>query len=122
MEVTWDGKLPQGRGMGASTPPDARRLQGHAGVSQGGTTGQLRRAASVPANIAEGCGRNSDAELAQFLVIPLGPITELDYHLVLAHDLGYLPTPDYDRLAAETEEGSKMLAAFSDNVRRSKSS
>jgi four helix bundle protein len=86
-----------------------------------GLTSQIRRAAaSVPANIAEGCGRNSDAELARFLVIALGSITELDYHLLLSRDLGLLPTTDYGPIAAETEEVRRMLAAFIDTGRRTK--
>ncbi len=84
-----------------------------------GLTSQIRRAASsIPTNIAEGCGRNSDAELARFLSIAIGSANELDYLLLLAHDLGYVPTPDYEPLAQETQEVTRMIAAFISTVRR----
>jgi four helix bundle protein len=53
-----------------------------------GLTSQLRRScASIPANLAEGCGRNGDAELARFRSIAMGSASELEYHLLLARDL-----------------------------------
>ena len=56
-----------------------------------GLTSQIRRAsASIPANIAEGCGKCGDAELARYLQIAMGSSSELEYHLLLARDLGYL--------------------------------
>ena len=83
-----------------------------------GLTSQLRRAAaSVPANIAEGCGRNGDAELARFLTIAMGSANELDYHLLLAHDLGYLPSARYEDLATEAQGVAKVLATFVDRLR-----
>lgn len=48
-----------------------------------GLTSQIRRAAaSIPANIAEGCGRGSDAELARFAQISMGSASELEYHIL----------------------------------------
>ena len=90
------------------------------GVSRGfprsetyGLTSQLRRsAASVPANIAEGCGRNSGAELARFLEIALGSASELEYHLLLAHDLTYIDDYDYASTNAQVTEVKKMLSSL----------
>ena len=78
-----------------------------------GLTSQLRRyAASIPANIAEGCGKSGDADLGRFLLISMGSASELEYHLLLAHDLGYL-TPDQHRnLTNQTQEVKKMLSTF----------
>src|SRR3954471_2915302 len=81
-------------------------------------TSQLRRAAtSIPANIAEGCGRNGDAELARFLTIAKGSANELDYFLLLAHDLGYLKSSRYEQLAQDVHDISRMLANFVDRLR-----
>jgi len=78
-----------------------------------GLTSQLRRAcASIPANIAEGCGRDGDAELKRFLNIALGSACEVDYHLLLATELGYLNASDASELAAEIMELRRMLGAF----------
>ena len=78
-----------------------------------GLTGQARRAsASVPTNIAEGCGRDGDAELRRFLQIAMGSATELEYHIQLAADLGYLAPATHATLNSETVEVKKMLAAF----------
>ena len=76
-------------------------------------TSQIRRAASsVPANIAEGCCRSGDAEFARFLYIAMGSASELEYHLVLSHDLGFLAKSEAERLSSEVSEVKRMLAAF----------
>src|SRR3989337_1180931 len=78
-----------------------------------GLTSQIRRAgSSIPANIAEGCGRDGDAELARFLQIARGSASELEYHLLLGHDLGFLSDPDYGQLSQETTELKQMLTSF----------
>jgi four helix bundle protein len=78
-----------------------------------GLTSQLRRAAaSIPANLAEGCGRNGDTEFARFCAIALGSANELEYHLLLAHDLKLLKTALYKDLASRTTELKRMLASL----------
>ena len=62
-----------------------------------GLASQTRRAAaSIAANIAEGCGRNSDAELARYARTSLGSANELCYYVILAHDLRYLDSAERD--------------------------
>jgi four helix bundle protein len=78
-----------------------------------GLTNQIRRSASsIPANIAEGCGRDGEAELARFLRIAMGSASELEYHLLLASDLNFLAKSEYERLANDVVEVKRMLASF----------
>lgn len=78
-----------------------------------GLTSQIRRSAiSVPSNIAEGCGRNSDAELARFLVIASGSAFELLSQLILSKDLEYLSEADFKVLETELTEIMKMINTF----------
>ncbi len=83
-----------------------------------GLTSQLRRASSsIPANIAEGCGRNGDAELARFCQIAMGSASEVEYHLLLARDLNFLAENVYEDLAGNVVEIKKMLATFIQKLR-----
>ena len=78
-----------------------------------GLTSQSRRAAvSIPANIAEGCGKNSDAELAKHARHSMGSGSELSYYLILAHDLGYMTHSRRDELQDALSEVRRMLASL----------
>lgn len=76
-------------------------------------TSQIQRAAvSVPTNIAEGCGKDSDAELKRYFLIAMGSSSELEYLLLLAHDLGYLSDETHHNLHSDLIEVRRMLNAF----------
>jgi four helix bundle protein len=78
-----------------------------------GLTSQIRRAsASIAANLAEGCGRNGDAEFARFCSIAMGSASELEYHLLLARDLKLFKPGDYDDLEPRVTELKRMLTAL----------
>lgn len=78
---------------------------------------QMRRSSmSVAANIAEGSGQVTSAQFARYLTIALGSARELDYHILLAHDLGVLTNSDFARLDARVDQVSRMLAVFRDRV------
>ena len=78
-----------------------------------GLTSQIRRSASsIPANIAEGCGRRGNAELHRFLQIAMGSASELEYHLLLSRDLTFLGSVNYDALQVQLVELKRMPAAL----------
>ena len=83
-----------------------------------GLTSQIRRASmSIPTNIAEGCGRNTDAEFARFLQIAMGSASETEYQLLLSHDLGFLTKAQYDPLNTDVTEIKRMLASLLKTLR-----
>jgi four helix bundle protein len=83
-----------------------------------GMVSQMRRsAASIPTNIAEGCGRDTDADFARFLQIAMGSASELEYQLILAHSLRYLTEADFTRITNELIEVKRMLNAFLKKLR-----
>ena len=84
-----------------------------------GLTSQIRRAAaSVGANIAEGCGRRSDPEMKRFVQIARGSANEVEYHLMLARDLQFLTVEEFKDLKAKTLEIQRMLAALTQRLGR----
>ena len=83
-----------------------------------GLTSQIRRASmSIPTNITEGCGRNTDKEFARFLQIAMGSASETEYQLILARDLEFLPKETHEKLHNDVEEVKRMLASFLKTLR-----
>ncbi len=84
-----------------------------------GLTSQMRRAAaSIGANIAEGCGRRSDPEMKRFVQIARGSASEVEYHLLLARDLQFLTPDEFIDLESKILEIQRMLAALSQRLQR----
>lgn len=85
---------------------------------QYGLASQMRRAGvSIPSNIAEGCGRESNAELLRFCAIAMGSASEVEYQLLLARDLKYLTADDHTRLEADLLTVKRMLNAFTQHIK-----
>ena len=84
-----------------------------------GLTSQIRRAcASIPTNIAEGCGRETPADFGRFLQIAAGSASETEYLIQLAHDLKYLNINQYAVLTDTIVSVKKMLTALLRNSRQ----
>lgn len=83
-----------------------------------GLTSQIRRSSmSIPTNIAEGCGKFTDADFARFAQIAMGSASETEYQLLLAHDLGFLATAKYEQLNVDVTEVKRMLASLLKTLR-----
>ena len=78
-----------------------------------GLANQIRRSASsIPTNIAEGSVQGTDAQFARFLYVALGSAAELDYQILLAHELEYIDAKEYQQQSSEIDQIKKMLTAF----------
>jgi four helix bundle protein len=78
-----------------------------------GIVSQIRRAAaSIGANIAEGCGRGGNAEFQRFLQMAMGSASELEYHLLLSRDLRFLNLDRYEPMRLKVVEIKRMLTAL----------
>jgi len=83
-----------------------------------GLISQVRRASmSIPTNIAEGCGRNTDADFARFLQMAMGSASETEYQLLLSLDLGFLNKEQYNKLNLDVTEVKRMLASLLKTIR-----
>ena len=83
-----------------------------------GLTSQIRRScASIGANLAEGCGRRSDGEMARFVHIAMGSGAELSYHLRLARDLDLLSGASSEHLRSDLNEVMRMLSSLSQKLK-----
>jgi four helix bundle protein len=86
-----------------------------------GLTSQVRRsAASIGVNIAEGCGRRSDGEMARFLQIARGSASETEYHMLLAKDLGLVSPTEFHRTEQKLLEVQRMLTVLAQKVQQSR--
>tara|TARA_A100000171_G_scaffold47762_1_gene54241 strand:+ start:28293 stop:28643 length:351 start_codon:yes stop_codon:yes gene_type:complete len=75
-----------------------------------GITSQIRRAsASIPTNISEGCGRDSDSEFNRFLTIAVGSANETEYLLILSHDLKYIDSSTFEIVSKQVNTLKKKI-------------
>ena len=82
-----------------------------------GLVSQMRRSSSsIPANIAEGCGQNSNPEMRRFLIISTGSSSELEYQLYLSKDLNYIHETAFKELSESVIEVRKMIHSFIKNL------
>jgi four helix bundle protein len=83
-----------------------------------GLTSQMRRAcSSIEANLAEGCGRGTDADFSRFVQIAMGSASEVECHLLLARDLGYLDETVHQSLEQQIQRVKRMLTALLKSLR-----
>jgi four helix bundle protein len=83
-----------------------------------GLTSRIRRScSSIAANLAEGCGRNGDAEFARYCSIAMGSASETEYHLLLARDLKMIKPADYEEPSLRVTEMKRMLTGLTQKVR-----
>ncbi|MVN20708.1 four helix bundle protein [Mucilaginibacter arboris] len=81
-------------------------------------TSQLRRSAySIPLNIAEGCGKNTDKDFVHYLDIALGSAHEVEYTCLLIFDLSYILPALYEQVNKDINEIKAMLISFIKYIR-----
>lgn len=82
-----------------------------------GLVSQMRRSAiSIPSNIAEGSSKSSNKDFNQYLEIALGSSFELETQIIIAHDLSYVSSEDYDELIKRLVAIQKMISIFKSKI------
>jgi four helix bundle protein len=82
-----------------------------------GLTSQVRRAAaSIPANLAEGCGRSNDGDFHRFVQNAMGSTTEVEYHFLLARDLGLLSPETHRKVDVQIQQLKRMLVGLNRKI------
>jgi four helix bundle protein len=82
-----------------------------------GIVSQMRRSAvSIPANIAEGCGRNTDADLNRFFDIANGSAFELETLTILAYDLDFISQEEFGRCDKKINKIQRMIFGFKNSL------
>ncbi len=106
--------------MAHATALDVYRLtQSFPTAERYGLVSQLRRSAiSIVANIAEGCGRASQRDIARFIRIALGSSNELEAQLLISRDLGYVEKATHATTAANVRRVRQMLVKFEQSILR----
>ena len=94
----------------------ARRIRGQEHVSLRSQI--IRSAMSVPANIVEGRCQKGDVAFARYLRISIGSASELEYHLLIARDIGAISKTEHLSLYAEVAEVRMMLHGLVRNLER----
>lgn len=90
-----------------------RRTEGFPREERYGLTSQIRRAAvSIPANVAEGAGRQSKKDFARFLSNAQGSASELETELTIAQRLGYLDQSTFDKLIVELDRIGRLITGL----------
>ena len=78
-----------------------------------GMVSQMTRAAvSIPSNIAEGAGRNSDKDFAHFISIAIGSLYELNTQIVLSERLGYINQSQSQELQKKLDNLQRKSVSF----------
>lgn len=84
-----------------------------------GLTSQIRRAAiSIPSNIAEGVGRDSDRELLRFLRISIGSVNEIETQIIISQELGFISETDFQNLESSARHLSIKLRNFAARLQK----
>ena len=85
-----------------------------------GISSQIKRAAvSIPSNIAEGAGRNTNKDFSRFIAISLGSAFELETQLLIAHELEYITKIEIEGLLVKLNKIQKMLVNFQKHLNKS---
>jgi four helix bundle protein len=88
-------------------------------VEQFNLTSQLRRAAtSIPTNLAEGCGKYTQSDLANYLQTALGSSNEVEYLALLSYELGYMKDDSFKNMASQVNEVKAMLISLIKKIRK----